>query len=164
MSWLKVLVRRGLAAGVILITVGLGMWLLKIAHLAPPAQDNAIKLGSFVLTALGSVITLVNGTAKVLTPAPAPPVDEQLRLLATIVTSAVFDQRAHQVFDPSDTPAADRRRALADALAQLHQFATELDVPAPVLDLAVGHLDRRYVDRVDELVVAFYRELTPGPL
>jgi hypothetical protein len=33
-----------------------------------------------------------------------------------------------------------------------------------VLDLAVGHLDRRYVDRVDELVVAFYRELTPGPL
>ena len=76
----------------------------------------------------------------------------------------MFDQRAHQVLDPSDdTPAAGRLRALADALAQLHQFATELDVPTPVFDLAVGHLDRRYVDRVDELVVAFYRELTAEP-
>jgi hypothetical protein len=72
----------------------------------------------------------------------------------------VFDQRAHQVLDPSDdTPAAGHLRALA----QLHQFATELDVPTPVFDLAVGHLDRRYVDRVDELVVAFYRELTAEP-
>lgn len=56
--------------------------MLKIANLAPSAQDGAINFGGFTLTVLGSVITVVNGAWRVLASAPAPPVDEQLRLLA----------------------------------------------------------------------------------
>jgi len=81
----------------------------------------------------------------------------------TIVSSGVFDQRAYRVFDPPDTPATGRLHSLADGLAQLHEFATELLTPTPVLDQALGHLDPRYLDRIDELTVAFYRELTAGP-
>ena len=78
----------------------------------------------------------------------------------TIVSSGVFDQRAHHILDPPDTPTTGRVRSLADDLRQLHQLAAELDAPTPVLDHAVGHLDACYADRMDELVVAFYRGLT----
>lgn len=56
----------------------------------------------------------------------------------TIVSSAVFDHRASRVLDPSEPPSVGGIRALADALAQLHQFATKLDVPTPVLTQALG--------------------------
>jgi len=38
----------------------------------------------------------------------------------------------------------------------------ELHAPTPVLEQALRHLDRRDAQRTDELVVAFYRELTAG--
>jgi 3-hydroxyisobutyrate dehydrogenase len=83
-------------------------------------------------------------------------------LKGTIVSSAVFDQRAPRVLDAPDTPAASPLRGLADALARLHEIAAELHAPTPVLEQALSHLDRRETQRTDELVVAFYRQLTAG--
>jgi len=83
-------------------------------------------------------------------------------LKGSIVSSGVFDDRAHRVLDTADTPAASPLPALADALARLHQLAAELHAPTPVLEQALSHLDRREAERTDELVVAFYRQLTAG--
>lgn len=49
---------------------------------------------------------------------------------------------------------------LTDTLTQLHQFAQQRRISMPVLDQITGHLERSYVHSTDELVVAFYRELT----
>ena len=59
------------------------------------------------------------------------------------------------------TPAASSLGPLAVILTQLDQSATQLGAPTPVLDQVEGHLDRRYVDRTDDLVVAFYQQLIP---
>jgi L-threonate 2-dehydrogenase len=83
-------------------------------------------------------------------------------LKGTIVSSGVFDHRAHRVLDAPDTPAASPLRGLADALTRLRQLAAELHAPTPVLEQALKHLDRREAQRTDELVVAFYRQLTAG--
>ena len=83
-------------------------------------------------------------------------------LKGTIVSSGVFDHRAHRVLDAPDTPSASRLPALADALSRLRQLAAELHAPAPVLEQALSHLDRRQAEHTDELVVAFYRELMAG--
>lgn len=83
-------------------------------------------------------------------------------LKGTIVSSGVFDHRAHRVLDAPDTPAASPLRGLADALTRLHQLAAELHTNTPVLEQALRHLDRREAERTDELVVAFYRKLTAG--
>jgi L-threonate 2-dehydrogenase len=80
----------------------------------------------------------------------------------TIVSSGVFDRRAHHVLDPPDTPTTGRVRSLANDLRQLHDVAAELGVPTPVLDQAVGHLDPGDVERMDELVVVLHRQLTAG--
>src|SRR5262249_19377384 len=97
MAWPKILGRGLLAGIVILIMGGSGLVAVKVAHLPANDQSAAIQLWSFVLTALGSVITLVGAAAKILTPAPAPPVDEWLRLLATASwnqwTAAANDRR-----------------------------------------------------------------------
>ena len=83
-------------------------------------------------------------------------------LKGTIVSSGVFDQRARRVLDAPGTPAASPLGGLADALAWIQQLAAELHAPTPVLEQALRHLDRREAERTDELVVAFYRELTAG--
>jgi 3-hydroxyisobutyrate dehydrogenase len=83
-------------------------------------------------------------------------------LKGTIVSSGVFDHRARRVLDAPDTPAASPLGGLADALAWIHQLAAELHTPTPVLERALSHFDRRDAERTDELVVAFYRELTAG--
>jgi len=81
-------------------------------------------------------------------------------LRGTIVSSAVFDRRAPRVLDPPGVRAAGNLRALAETLTQLDQFARQRGLATPVLDQVRGHLDRRDVEQVDELVVAFYHELT----
>ncbi len=81
-------------------------------------------------------------------------------LRGTIVSSAVFDRRAPRVLDPPGTPRGLNLSALAETLTQLDQFARERALPTPVLDQVRGHLDRRDVEQVDELVVAFYHQLT----
>jgi L-threonate 2-dehydrogenase len=83
-------------------------------------------------------------------------------LKGTLVSSYVFDHRAHRVLDAPDTPAASSLPALADLLARLHRFAAELHTPTPVLDQTLTHLDGREAQRTDELVVALYRDLTAG--
>ena len=97
MVWLKNLGRGVLAGIVILVTGGLGLVAVKIAHLPANDQSTAIQFWSFVLTALGSVITLVGVAVNMLTPASAPAVEEQLRLLATASwnqwTAAANDRR-----------------------------------------------------------------------
>jgi 3-hydroxyisobutyrate dehydrogenase-like beta-hydroxyacid dehydrogenase len=81
-------------------------------------------------------------------------------LRGTIVSSAVFDRRAPRVLDPSGTPAGLNLPALAETLTQLDQFARERGLATPVLDQVRTHLDRRDVEQFDELVVAFYHQLT----
>jgi L-threonate 2-dehydrogenase len=83
-------------------------------------------------------------------------------LKGTIVSSGVFDHRAHRVLDAPDTPAASPLGGLADALTRLHQLAAELHTPTPVLEQALKHLDPPEAQRTDELVVAFYRKLMAG--
>lgn len=97
MAWPKIL-GRGLLAGIVaLIMGGSGLVAVKVAHLPTNDQSTAIQLWSFVLTALGSVITLVGAAAKILAPTPAPPADQRLRLLATASwnqwTAAANDRR-----------------------------------------------------------------------
>lgn len=82
MAWPKILGRGILTGIVILIMGGSGLVAVRVAHLPVNDQSAAIQLWSFVLAALGSVITLVGTATKILTPAPVPPVDERLRLLA----------------------------------------------------------------------------------
>jgi hypothetical protein len=67
-----------------------------------------------------------------------------------------------RIGEAPDTPATGQLRVPADALARLHQFAAELNAPMPMLEQAPRHLDRCDAGRTDELVVAYYRQLTAG--
>ena len=80
-------------------------------------------------------------------------------LNGTIISSGVFDHRAHQVLDPPRTTGPDGVRGLRNALVELRRFAAELATPTPVLDQALEHLDSPCAGRTDELIVAFYQRL-----
>lgn len=76
MSWPKVL-RRWFVAGVVVLIIGvLGIVVVRVGLLAPADRSGAIQYWSFALTALGTVITVISGSAKAFAGAPTPSADQ----------------------------------------------------------------------------------------
>lgn len=116
MSWLKILSRWGLVAGLTLFVAGAALVLIQVQRLQPGQRTNAIQYVNFMVTVLGIMITVVSRVAKVLIPASPPPVNELLRQLAAAShkqwTDAANDRQLRR---PAALPIRWRRTRMAVA-------------------------------------------------